>query len=230
MVAGVAALEQNIAVNLSRIYDWAVLPLKRRVDRTAAKTRAEVLAADFRWLRAERVPENCLPWVLGYEVGWRIRSPVDVTLSPLDDVEVALSEDNEAGVRAANRAELWIRERSGLAVSRNDWLHLYQYQTAAGWSNMFIPNGRGTVEWHLGWSVSVPDGHFLLIIPDGETPTGLEVPVGILPAKLLNVPGREFSLAVKPNRLIKIERGRDLARMILLHSTSIKAKASDAEA
>lgn len=91
-------------------------------------------------------------WLLGQELGWIVASPVSVTLSPLDDVQIAAGDDEE--VRAAGRLfvreEFWRHDDGYIAVSRNDWLRTYQYRGADGrWQGMFLPNGQGSAEWRL---------------------------------------------------------------------------------
>jgi hypothetical protein len=162
---------------------------------------------------------------MGQELGWRIPSPIDVTLSPLDQVEVASDGDPRAAANAAARAELWQRERSTLAVDRTSWLHLYQFRTEAGWENMFLPNGAGSVEWHLGWNVDLPRGYFLLVTPLETTPEGLDIPTGVISSTVCGRMnhGNGFGIAVRPTQPVTITRGQHIARIVLLHADSLQA-------
>lgn len=205
------------------LYPWSLLPAKRRVDRRSARSASKTLGENFRWLRNERIPENCTPWVLGQELGWVIKSPVDVRLTPLSDVELA-SQDVEAGMRATRKVEFWGRGDTGLAVEHTEWLHRYQYKTQAGWHNMFIPNGQGSLEWHLGWTITIPDAACAVVVRDDLTPVGLSVPTGILGAKLLNRPSREFSVAVTPTQPVVVKREQPLARLLIVDNLVLQAK------
>ncbi|MGW2883430.1 hypothetical protein ACWDBP_46250 [Streptomyces sp. NPDC001233] len=176
-------------------------------------------------MRAERRPEHCAPWVMGQELGWRIPSPVDITLSPLDQSELDPGDDPRTAAQAAARGELWSRERSSLAVDRTNWLHLYQFRTEAGWENMFLPNGAGSVEWHLGWNAEIPRGYFLLVAPLETGPEGLEIPTGVISSTVCGrmSQGQGFGIAVRPTRPVTIARGQHIARLILLHADSLQA-------
>ncbi|MFF4557699.1 hypothetical protein [Streptomyces sp. NPDC001422] len=209
-------------------HSWAIVPERRRVDRAAAKDTSAAYRKSFRHVRAERRPEHCAPWVMGQELGWRIPSPIDVTLSPLDQIEVASDGDPRAAAGAAARAELWQRERSSLAVDRTSWLHLYQFRTEAGWENMFLPNGAGSVEWHLGWNVELPRGYFLLVAPLEDGPPGLDIPTGVMSSTVCSRmnEGNGFGIAIRPTTSVTLSRGQHIARLILLHADSLQASST----
>src|SRR4051794_15862752 len=82
-------------------YEWALLPRKAEVDARAATVRAELYERHFRWIRRRRARELCWPWRLAEELGWLIPSPVDVTMAPLDDAEVACAADERDAFAAA---------------------------------------------------------------------------------------------------------------------------------
>ncbi|MBX9420843.1 hypothetical protein [Streptomyces lateritius] len=163
---------------------------------------------------------------MGQELGWRVHSPIDIQFTPLDQIELDGISDPEAAGKAANRAELWQREKSHLAVEKTSWLHLYQFSTARGWENMFLPNGAGTVEWRLGWGIDVPRGHFLLILPPENQVDGLQVPTGILSSTATSRMSREngLSIAVRPTQPTTIRRGQEIARIVLLPSDSLQVR------
>ena len=152
-------------VPFRQLHPWSLPPSKFSVDRKRSRADAEVYRDHFRFVRAERRPEHCAPWVTGQELGWRVHSPIDITFTPLDQIELDGVTEPEAAGRAANRTELWQREKSHLAVERTSWLHLHQFRTQRGWENMFLVNGAGTVEWRLGWAADVPRGYFLMVLP-----------------------------------------------------------------
>jgi hypothetical protein len=215
-----------VEVRFRKLHPWSLPPLKYTVDRRQSRDHAAVLRDSFRFVRAERQPEHCAPWVMGQELGWRLQSPIDISFTRLDQIELDGITDPEAAGRAANRTELWQREKSHLAVEKTSWLHLYQFKTSRGWENMFVPNGAGTVEWRLGWAADIPRGHFLMILPL-ETPVlGLEIPTGILSSTAATRMSREtgLSVAARPTASVVVHRGQEIARMILLHADSLQVR------
>jgi hypothetical protein len=204
---------------------WALLPRKASSDRRGARERARLYRENFRWLRAERQAEFCTPWVLGHELGWRLDSPVDVTLDPLEQIEVDPGDNPEATARAAAKSELWVRDGTALTMDRPPWLHLYQFRSGDRWENMFIPNGQDTVEWRLGFIVTDIGDQSVLIFGSEHSPD-LGVKVGVLTsASLRRLQATGFSIAVSPQRRVTIRRGQEIARVALLHPDSLQARA-----
>ncbi|MFE3856075.1 hypothetical protein ACFXPN_33715 [Streptomyces griseorubiginosus] len=223
-----------VEVRFRPLYEWALPPAKYTVDRQRSRDDAALYRDNFRFARAERRPEHCAPWVMGQELGWQIRSPIDVAFTPLDQIELDGITDPEGAGRAANRTELWQREKSHLAVEKTSWLHLHQFRTPRGWENMFLPNGAGTVEWRLGWAADIPRGYFLLVMPLPGL-DGLDVPVGILTSTVIARMGQDngVSIAIRPTAKTQVRRGEPLARIVLLHADSLQARGlyeSEAEA
>lgn len=213
-----------VEVPFRQLQPWAVLPSKYQVDRQRSRNDAEIYRENFRFVRAERRPEHCAPWAMGRELGWQVHSPVDIAFSPLDQTELDGVSEPEAAGRAANRTELWQREKTYLAVEKTGWLHLHQFRTGRGWENMFLVNGAGSVEWRLGWTADIPHGYFLLVLPLENTPR-LEVTVGILSSSITARMATEhgLSIAVKPTAQTTVHRGQPIAR-IVLHADSLQAK------
>lgn len=210
-------------------YPWALVPDKPKVDRRTPQEDAEIYADSFRWVRKSRVPEACWPWRVAQELGWIVRSPVDVHMTPITDIELACPPDEfDLLERSSGLSELWKRDSTFLALNRTSWLRLYDYRTKSGFSAMFVPNGAGTVEWHLGFEVHIPEGYYLLTLPLSRRPKGLEVPMGIFDSKTLekvnNGPG--MSIAARPRRSVRIRRRQPIARIVLIHADSIKATAT----
>ncbi|MFF3207984.1 hypothetical protein [Streptomyces sp. NPDC002962] len=217
-----------VTVTFRCLQPWALPPHEYQVDRSVAQASSKVYRESFRHVRAERIPEHCAPWAMGQELGWRIPSPVDIDFSPLAQTEVAVESDPRAAAKASGRAELWQREGAALAVDRTPWLHLYQFRTENGFENMFLPNGAGSIEWHLGWAVDVPRGYFLLVAPLDQGGQ-LEIPTGILSSTVLGRMNRTSTgvgIAVRPTAPIHVRRGQDIARLILLHADSLQARTS----
>lgn len=208
-------------VTYNRLYEWALLPeppAPRKADNHGA-----LYATCMRWVREHRVPERCGPSQLAASLGWEVKSPVRVEVTPVEDLEVDASDDLEALAGILGNVDLWRRESSYLAVPKYPWLGIHQFRSTRGWESMFVPNGRGTVEWHLGFSVTVPDNHLLLVLPTDPPTEGLAVPWGVLTKKVLESVNERagFSIAVRPTDTATINRGDPIARLLLLHSDSM---------
>ncbi|MFJ1796567.1 hypothetical protein [Kitasatospora griseola] len=204
-----------------RIEPWALLPERHTVDIDGAKERERLYRENFRYVRASRQPEFCAPWTLGQSIGWRIRSPVDITLTPLPQIEVS-AEETESAAQSTGKQEVWLRSGTALAMDRPPWLHLYQFQEGDRWGNMFIPNGQGTVEWRLGWMPDDVTPHSVMTFAGDELPE-LGVQVGVLTsASLGRMESSGFSVAVRPRRPVNVRRGQEIARMVLVGPESLR--------
>ena len=209
-------------MKFQRLHPWAVLPEQRAADIDAAKERERLYRENFQYLRAARQPEFCAPWVLGQRIGWRILSPVDVTVTPLPQVEIS-GDDSAAAAAAVGKQEVWLRSGTGLAMDRPPWLHLYRFRDGEGWGNMFVPNGQGTVEWRLGWSPDDYQPLSIMVFPSEEVPD-LGVLVGVLtPASLERMQPTGFSVAFRPRTEVSIARGQEIARAVLVGPESMRA-------
>ncbi|MFJ6438580.1 hypothetical protein [Streptomyces sp. NPDC091416] len=208
---------------------WAVVPDKPRFDRAGARAERDAYAQSFRYLRIPRLPADCPPWVLGQELGWTVRSPIEVTMSPLEDLGIAVPDQEnirQVGHRLG-RSGLWQRGEDWLATKDADWLHLGDYRGQDGaWEGMFVPNGHGTVEWRLGWSARIPEQTFLMVMPLALA--GLEVPLGVISAKTVNAMTARggMSIAVRPACPVTLHRGQAVARLVLLHADTLRATAA----
>ncbi|MGW3956835.1 hypothetical protein ACWEKM_39385 [Streptomyces sp. NPDC004752] len=206
---------------------WCVLPDKPRLDRTAARADRDLYREEFRYLRITRLPAECPPWILGHTLGWTVRSPVPVTMTPLADLDVAVpeGEDARAVSRRTGRGQMWQRESDWIATGAT-WLRLYDVRNRAGeWEGMFLPNGQGTVEWRLGFAARIPDGYFLMVLPPDPPRPGLDVPVGVIPARTVNAMAGSggISIAARPTHPVTLDRGDPVARLVLLHPDTLQA-------
>ena len=202
------------------LFPWAVLPHQKSVDVEQAKQRQRLMRDEFSHLRADRQPEFCAPWVLGQKIGWRICSPVDVDLTPLPQYEVNQNEPEKAAA-ALGKTEVWLRSGTGLIMDRPPWLHMYQFREGETWGNMFIPNGQSTVEWRLGWMPAISEQHTIMIFPSELTPE-LGVLIGVLtPASLKRLQTTGFSIAFQPKGVVRISRGQEIARLVLVDLASL---------
>lgn len=215
-------------VVFDRLYPWALEPAPLEIDKTPAEEKASLYEGTFRWLKATRSRELCWPWRLAQEIGWVVRCPVDIEMQPFDDVEVDGSDTKVSELAdILGDYDLWRRSTTSIAVPRaqSRWLRLYDFKTDSGFESMFIPNGGSSLEWHLGWGCEIPVGYYLMTIPF-DTNAGIEVFSGVLDARTLKSMRDKlgFSIAVKPKVRCSLRRGDPIARVILLHPDSLRAK------
>lgn len=203
-------------VIFKREFEWALLPEKKQFSSSDFDNK-KLYENNFRWLRQNRKKELCFPWRSGNELGWYICSPIDVTLYPLEDIELSLDPKELENIhKVLGFKNLWKREGSYISVS-NDWMKLYQFKgNTSSWETMFIPNGEGTIEWRLGFSVVIPDEYSILISPlEGDL--GYSIPFGLLTKKHLSSMNSNggISIALNPLKKVKLSRGAPIARIIV---------------
>jgi hypothetical protein len=207
---------------------WALLPLP------AERKRAPEPPPDqaFRWLGSRRIPERCGPSQMAAQLGWVVRSPMNVTVGPLTQIEIATDDGDELQELSLvlPSHELWRREDGYLAVPRPNWLRLYQARFGTGWEATFVPNGQGTFEWHLGWTMTIPQGYAVLVM--GHEQCALDVPMGVLrePVIARLNQGHGQAIAIRPSAEISIRRGDPIARLVLLHPDSLGYARAETEA
>ncbi|EGJ72639.1 hypothetical protein STTU_p0026 (plasmid) [Streptomyces sp. Tu6071] len=216
-----------VDVAFTALYPWSLPPDKPRTDRAAARSERDLYAAHFRHARIARLPADCPPWALGQDLGWVVRSPVTATLTPLSDTDVAVPEDEDvrAVSRRAGGGQMWRRGPDWIAVpdQGGSWLRRYDFRNSSGqWEAMFLPNGQGTVEWHLGVAVRLPQPYFLMVLPLDPPLPGLHVPVGIIGAKTVNTM-TDISIAIHPTHPVAVRREQPVARLVLLHPDTLRA-------
>lgn len=219
------------------VYPWAILPDKAKVDVKAKRDEVRMVEENFRWVRASRSAELCWPWRVAHELGWVIRCPVDITMDALNDVETACPPEHIPVVaRMTNSTEYWEydyapdsgRQRRVHFTRGAGWLALYDFRVGGHVQRMFHMNGQGSVEWVMGWGATIPPTYSLLILP-GDPVRNLEVITGIHDAKTLGRrEGKDLglSIAVRPTGPVTLRRGQPIARLILLHPDSLRARAT----
>lgn len=224
-------------INFRAVQPWALLPRKLKIDPKPKMEEARLMAEHFVWVRKSRSVELCWPSRAAQELGWVIDSPVTVTMDALHDVEALGPEHALRQMSAlANGTENWcFRDSAGkperMHFTRNaGWTALYDFKVQNGQvERMFYLNGEGSLEWILGWEVDLPASHSLLLIPF-EPIANLEVLTGLLPGGgVAKRAGRTagFGIGIRPTGPVTIRRGQPIARIILLHSDSLRDKASD---
>lgn len=202
------------AMDFTQLYSWSVPPTKYRVDLSSARARRKHFRDSFTYLRAERQPEFCPAWVQGATIGWRIASPVDISFSPVEQTEIAWSDDPSISVQAVGMNQVWKRENTALAVKPPAWMSAYEFETTTGSQSMFIPNGLGTVEWRLGWRATSTEAYGLLVILSPEC-SDLGVEIGFFSGKTIDrLNDIGFSIAIAPTTEFSLQRGDEIARLI----------------
>lgn len=201
-------------MDFTSLYSWSLPPTKYEVKLSEARSRRDHFRGSFTHLRAERQPEFCPPWVQGATIGWRIKSPVDISLSPVQQTEITCSEDPAVSARAVGMNQVWRRDNAALAVESCAWMGAYEFETPEGAQSMFIPNGLGTVEWRLGWTATYPEGYGLLTIPSPEC-IDLGVQVGFFSVSTIGrLRSKGLSIAISPRSNFTLHRGDEIARIV----------------
>lgn len=70
--------------------DWSIPPTKEEIKIE------ETNDAQIRWFTKKRVKGACWPYKLAHELGWVIRSPIDVTIEPVEEVQVSVDDPQES--------------------------------------------------------------------------------------------------------------------------------------
>lgn len=210
-------------------YKWAILPTKNKTNIEDIREKTKIYSEEFRWVRSSRSKELCWSWRLAQEIGWDIRSPIDVKMMPLDDIQIT---NNMMEIKTFNEfisnSHVWRRNKEAIVMPKQSWVNLYQYRTNSNWESIFIPNGNGSVEWHLGFNIQIPEFTYLLVIPFHEK-TGLDVEMGILDNKSLDKMNTvsSMSIVIRPNSNIEIFRGDKIAKLILISADDLNPEAEN---
>lgn len=215
-------------VHFRQMFPWALLPYKMKIDSKKDIEKAQIYSQSFRWLRCARTASQCWPWRLSQEIGWVVPCPVDVCMLPIDDIETKYDPDDmDFFSNATGDIEIWQREQNALVIRTNSWIKMYQYRTKSGWNPMFLPNGQNSIEWQMGWGADISEDTFIMIQPLNNR-CDIEILPGILDRNSVHRLGEStgISLAVRPLCKVNLQRGEPIARLILLHADSLKAKAT----
>lgn len=184
-------------------HPWAILPY--RVGKIACPN------------ATGRAAGRCGPLVRGHHIGFRIGSPLDVELRPLNEVQFQCAEDEvEAHLKQHGLREGW--RRGDVVIGLPQPFGLADYRLAEDPPlAMFLPNGENSIEWKLGFDVTIEDDELLLLFCD-KPRAGLEIFTAVLTAANLDSMRERggFAIAVRPLQTIQICRGDELARVIVL--------------
>ncbi|MBW7473972.1 hypothetical protein K0T92_04400 [Paenibacillus oenotherae] len=207
---------------------WAIPPVKEHV--TVQPSHDE----DFRWIKQRRVKGACWPYRAAREIGWTILSPIDVEIYPATEIQIGAEHAEEIPhIQHLTGIHYWQRrEDIYLGVKPSGWFQLHQFKVDNNWHQMFIPNGEGTFEWRMGWSVQIPNDHVLLFQPLEHTDNSYIIHPGLLTAQSLDRfhSGLGLPIAFEPRQNKVIKRSDPLAKMLVLHKSALSLREQVIEA
>lgn len=207
-------------VKFIRLNNWSILPTKEKV------TTPEPIPTSIRWLTKERVKGACYPYKMGKQLGWIISSPIDVNISPVEEIQIRGNREDVTEVGRMLGIDFWVqRGETFIGIKPSSWFQILQARVEDNWQGLFIPNGERTFEWRLGWGIEIPDDYFLLIQPlEGEE--NFIVHPGLLFPKSLEKfnHGLGQGIAFEPKKQHKIRKGDPLARIFVLHNSALEIK------
>ncbi|MFC5701443.1 hypothetical protein ACFPVX_09105 [Cohnella faecalis] len=212
----------SLEVTFVKMTPWAIPPVKEKL------VVHPVPDEDFRWIKQRRVKGACWPYRAAKELGWTIRSPIDVDIEPVSEMQITTEKPEEiAQIQHLSGISYWQqRENIYLGVKPSGWFQLHQFKVRNNWYQMFIPNGEGTFEWRLGWSIKIPNEHVLLFQPLEDTDSSFVVHPGLLTAKGLERfhSGLGLPIAFEPRQTRRIRRNDPLAKLLVLHQSALSLK------
>lgn len=211
-------------IEFETLFDWALLPhlAKSRLPSRSPMAVDHIGENGFRWLRAGRQARKCAPYVLATELGWYLRSPVDVTLPCLP--QVPFDPDDQPMEEVARRLalkEVWDRGDHAIGLPAETGLRRFDIDQGTHGEPMFLSNGEKSWEWRLGLSVRCDPDLALLVLSPPET-DGAIVPAILLGKTLNRIGGSTgLSVAIRPRRELQFRRGDDIAWLVPLPREAI---------
>ena len=209
-------------VKFTPLIDVALLPRKAKVEEP------EFTDDSSRWIANRRVKGACWPYRMAKEIGWTIRSPVDVEIHPVREIQVRADRPEEfARLKQYMPMEDWTQKREILiGISPASWYKVHEYRYRGLYYPMFLPNGEGTFEWRQGWRVEVPSDHVALIYPAEEQDGRFVAHPGLLYGATLSRVQERLGLpiAFEPLRISKIRRGEPIAKLLVLPKSVLSLK------
>ncbi|WP_281559951.1 hypothetical protein [Thalassomonas sp. RHCl1] len=199
-------------MKFEQLYDWSLVPEKHKFDSNNELLTKKVYEENFRWLRNDRTPALCPSYRKAFELGWIVRSPVDIVLCPIQEIQLANSEDKAEIMSLCNFDSIWTRDSNAFGIRTDMNFAAYEFNDAGKWESMFIVNGHSSLEWRLGFKCVPDKEESILVIEEFGTQ-----PIGIIPGLLSmkHVTSKTgMSVAIKPLEQRKISRGDIIARLI----------------
>jgi len=213
-------------VRFLTLTSWTLPPIVETV------TVPEARDADLRWGRNTRVKGACWPYKMGKQAGWTIRSPLDLHIEPVRELQVQAAEAELEELGQQHGIQFWVRRGSTyIGVAPDGWFRFHQARVAGQWRNLLIPNGECTFEWALGWGLELPEDHVALFQPI-EGQDAFVVHPGLLPAERLATfteSGLGLAIAFEPRRAHTIKRGDPLAKLFVFHKSALALEAEVVE-
>ncbi|WP_391573411.1 hypothetical protein [Cohnella sp.] len=211
-------------ITFRRLIQTAILPEKEKL------AKPELLDREARWIKNRRVKGVCWPYRSAKELGWTLYSPVDVAIHPLSEIQTTMDKPEEfARLKQLTDMDEWVQKDDILlGVKPSSWYKIHEYEYEGRYRSMFIPNGEGTLEWRLGWSVDIPDDHLLLIQPIEMKDARFIVHPGLLMGTSVQSVQRHLGLpiAFEPLQPCKIIRGEPLAKLFVLPKSVLAIKST----
>lgn len=208
-------------VKFFKFHDWALPPVKEIINLPATD------ASSIRWFSKERVKGACYPYKLGKQIGWTILSPIDIEIHPVDEVQIRGTQDDVLEVGNITGIDFWVqRDGTFIGIKPAGWFQIMQAKVNGIWQGLFIPNGEKTFEWRLGWGVVIPEDYMMLIQPI-EGQENFIIHPGLLFSKSLDKfnYGLGQGIAFEPKNRHKISRGDPLAKILIIHKSSLDIEA-----
>lgn len=211
-------------ITFRRLIQTAILPEKEKL------AKPELLDREARWIKNRRVKGVCWPYRSAKELGWTLYSPVDVAIHPLSEIQTTMDKPEEfARLKQLTDMDEWVQKDDILlGVKPSSWYKIHEYEYEGRYRSMFIPNGEGTLEWRLGWSVAIPDDHLLLIQPIEMKDARFIVHPGLLMGTSVQSVQLHLGLpiAFEPLQPCKIIRGEPLAKLFVLPKSVLAIKST----
>lgn len=183
---------------------------------------------EARWIKNHRVKGACWPYRSAKELGFTIYSPINVSIHPLTEIQTKVDKPEEfARLKQLTDMDEWVQKDDILlGVKPSSWYKVHEYEHEGRYRSMFIPNGEGTLEWRLGWTVEVPEEHFLLIQPIEMQTAHFIVHPGLLMGPSVRSVQQHLGLpiAFEPLQPHTIRRGDPLAKLYVLPKTVLAIK------
>ena len=209
---------ENQMVKFIKLTSWAIPPVKEKV------TIQEYSNPDLRWNHKTRVKGACWPYKMGKQVGWTIVSPLDIQISPVEELQVSGSEDDLDEVGQMHGIDFWVKRGSTyIGLKPDGWFRYHQAKVNGVWRNLLIPNGECTFEWALGWGLEIPED-YVVLFQTLEGQDSFTVHPGLLQSDSLaqfTSSGLGISLAFEPRKEHFIRRGDPIAKLLVFHKSAL---------
>lgn len=209
-------------VKFIKLNDWTVLPFKPVPEKIETNS-----SQNMRYVSNQRVKGMCWPYVAAQNIGWIVKSPIDINIEPVEEYQIKCTEEQLQEIGAMLEIDHWVKRGNiFLGLKPNGWFRLHQAFINGIWQNLLIPNGEKSFEWRLGWGVECPEDFILMILPI-DSQEKIKVHPGVLTNKSLfdfNNNGLGLSLAMEPLKKATIKKNEPIARIMVVHKSVLNIK------